>query len=244
MKKILFFLLCVTLLALSCSALTGETAYLKDEETLFSLQEREELNRTLDRLYQETGNTYVIATSSEWEVPENFAKSVFRKACQTLAHEESGGAFLFSVTERTWAFEFFGSVEERLDDAFLDQMEANVKSKLSLGDYFGACKAFSADCESLSFREAREPSFDLFGTILSSVIFSAIVALVSVWAMRLQLKSRRQRAAGAYAIKDSFQLSSSHDLYLYSTVSRTPRPKNHSSSGSGGSGRSGRSGRF
>jgi len=72
------------------------------------------------------------------------------------------------------------------------------------------------------------------------------VAGISVFVMASQLKSvRPQTAARNYMKPNSLNLTVSRDLFLYRTVTRTPRPKSNSSSGGrGSSGGGSRSGSF
>ena len=62
----------------------------------------------------------------------------------------------------------------------------------------------------------------------------------ALWAGMMSVRGKAD--ASEYIVKDSFVLTSQRDIFLYSTVTRVPIPKN-TSSNSGGS-RGGASGRF
>ena len=57
--------------------------------------------------------------------------------------------------------------------------------------------------------------------ILISLLIGLAIALVIVLLMKRSMSSvRKQKNAGEYVKKDSFQLVESRDIYLYSTVTR------------------------
>ncbi|MBQ8893802.1 MAG: hypothetical protein IJ043_05275 [Clostridia bacterium] len=71
-----------------------------------------------------------------------------------------------------------------------------------------------------------------------------MTGLITVTVMKGKLKTVRCRpGAEAYTRAGSMKLTVQQDQFLYSNVSRTPRPKSNSSGGGGGS-RGGRSGSF
>ena len=64
--------------------------------------------------------------------------------------------------------------------------------------------------------------------ILIAVAMGVLVGFLVAGALKSQLKTvRPQYAAANYVIDGSLNLTHSADIYLYSNVTRTPRPKNN-----------------
>lgn len=79
-----------------------------------------------------------------------------------------------------------------------------------------------------------------------SFLIAFVIAMIILGVMKKQLKSvEMQRGAVNYVRPGSMNVTAARDSYLYSTVSRTARPKNesssHTSSGGGSHGGGGRS---
>ena len=92
---------------------------------------------------------------------------------------------------------------------------------------------------------------DVFRIIGVSLLIGAAVSVITILIMRSQMNTARsQKDAGSYLVSGSYCLRRSQDIFLYSRVTRSPRPKSNSGGGSsvhrGSSGRShgGRSGGF
>jgi uncharacterized protein len=72
-----------------------------------------------------------------------------------------------------------------------------------------------------------------------------VIGLITVGIMSFRMKTVRQQAgASDYMRPGSMRLHNSQDIFLYSHVSRTPKPKSTSSSGGGGVSRGGSGGRL
>ena len=84
----------------------------------------------------------------------------------------------------------------------------------------------------------RGPS--VLGTFLIALAMGAVVALIAVLIMRGQMNSaRHQQDAAGYLKHDSFRLMVKQDTFLYSRVSKTPRPRDtggHAGGHTGGHG--------
>ena len=77
-----------------------------------------------------------------------------------------------------------------------------------------------------------------------SLVIGFVIAIIVVLVMKGKLKSVRMKDnATDYTVPGSMNITDGHELYLYSTVVATPKPRNDSSSGSGGSSHGGGGGR-
>ena len=81
-------------------------------------------------------------------------------------------------------------------------------------------------------KEYKEP-FGWFGAIAISLGIGFVIALIVVLVMKGKLKTVRFRNdATDYTVPDSMNVTDERELYLYSTVVATPKPKESSSSSS------------
>ena len=88
--------------------------------------------------------------------------------------------------------------------------------------------------------------------LFASLIIGLIIAAMTVLVMRSKMNTAKMQKSAANYLKDgSFRLRQRSDMFLYSRVTRTARPKNTSSGGgssvhrsSGGISHGGRGGRF
>ncbi len=229
-------------------------------------------------LIRDNGN--VLPDSRETALSEKLAKVSQDRACdlvvvtvqslagrdvQRYAHElydqngygqgstRDGILLLVSVRDREYAFSFNGFANEKLSNAAMDLLEKDVRKCLSDDDYAGAFDKFADDCDYLLGLARDGKNYNPFPWIIIpiSLILGFVIAFVSVSSMKRKLNSVRLAGNAAnYVRPGSLHLRDCRDLYLYSTVTRVPKPRDNGSSGrssggsrSGGS-RGGRSGRF
>lgn len=127
-------------------------------------------------------------------------------------------------------------------DSDWDDIEDTIKSNLSDGDVYGAFSSFADECENVleSYGKVQVKT----GWIFISLGIGIVIAFIVVLIMKSQLKTVRfQSKANNYLKDGSLNVTESRDIFLYSTVVRTEKPKSNSSSGSSSSG-GGRSGSF
>ena len=241
MKKV-FCLLLIALItcftALPCFAMQGE--YLRDDADLLTDQEEISIKTELAYLSEEFGcNKSALAYAHE--------------QYDAIYGGESYDGILLVInmdpSDREWAISFNGKYASYED---YDLMSNSV-IYLQTGYYHIALLNFDAACQDMFTAQRDNSEFDssagLLGGIANCLLIGFIIALIVVLIMKGQLKSVRSKAgANDYVVKDSFSLTRSNDIYLYSTVTKSPIPRNTSGSGArmGGTGgsRGGASGRF
>ena len=115
----------------------------------------------------------------------------------------------------------------------LSEYSASVTVSLENQDYTQAVTAFADTTSSLM---SSYNTKQLFIGIAISVGVGLVVALIVTSGMKKQLDGARHNVrAEEYVKGGSLDVKIARDLYLYSTVTRTPKPRNTSthSSGSG-----------
>lgn len=175
------------------------------------------------------------------------------KYAESRFHHTDGVMLLVDMERREVDICPFGSGVVAFNGVGQDYMLDQFDWMLTDGDYADAFMEFASLCDDFLAQAATgepynednlpEEPFPWLFALIGSLIVGLVAALIVTGAMKGQLKSVRSRAAAEdYVVRDSLKLTHSSDLYLYSTVTQTPRPKNNSSSGGGG--RSGGSRKF
>jgi len=272
MKKLLAFLaaLCVALtVALPVLADDPTLPRVVDEADLLTQSEEVALAEMIARIRDEYSFDAVIVTANSLggKSPMAYADDYYDYNGYGYGADADGILFLVSMEDRDYWFSTSGYGITVFTDYGIRQMGDAVVSYLSQGDYYEAFAQYLDTAESyllqaqsgnpVDVKDAPYPSgagtvvtdqrsalAKALGDWLVWLIAGIAVALISVGAMRAQLKSvMPRREAGEYMVPNSLKLAVSQDVFLYSTQTQT---RIESSSGhSGGSsvhtGSSGRS---
>lgn len=82
---------------------------------------------------------------------------------------------------------------------------------------FSACLAVAVCAETGS----SDDTLSVGGRVAIGILIGFVIALVIVLVMARKMSTvRKNRTADAYVVKNSFSLTESRDIYLYSRVSR------------------------
>ncbi len=159
----------------------------------------------------------------------------------------NGGILLLVVMDsRKWRISTDRVMRERLSDETTEKISERFVSRLSDGDYYGACNSYIDGVdEYLTYYETNGVAYDpSSGIDTSLLIVSTITAIILGIMFRVALintMSNVQKAttAGEYLKRDSVKITDKNDTYLFTNISRRRKGgKGRSSSGgsSGGSG--------
>ena len=174
------------------------------------------------------------------------------------------------MEEREWYISTAGDARYALTDYGIQQVGNAMLSRLSEGSYYEAFDVFYSelptyfdalangapidgfadysgdyyhgDQEDILYYEGSEEEFtpSLFLALLAGLAAGGITILI----MRAGMNSRRpQGSAEVYMRTGSYNLHTRQDMFLYSTVTKTPKPEPSSSDGGGSSVHSSSSGR-
>ena len=156
------------------------------------------------------------------------------------------------MEEREYYIRTIGQANDIFTNRVLMDMEDRFLDDLSDGDYYKAFDTF-LDCAAQRMSEyesegdSGQQHADSRGkvNILISLVIGAAVAGIVILIMRSQMNTAKAQKHAVGYIKDGSYHQTEHlDLFLYSRVTKTPKPQNNGGSRSGGGSRGGRGGRF
>ena len=156
-----------------------------------------------------------------------------------------GILLLVAMDEREWYILTNGECNEVFTSRNLDRLEDAFLDDLSDGEYYDAFSGFLDEVAScMDSPEQTASGSDV--NIGISILVGAIAAAVTVLIMRSQMKTAKpQTHAIGYIREDSYRITEQRDMFLYSRITKTPKPQSNGSSGrSSGGSRGGRGGSF
>lgn len=266
MKKKLFALLLALVLSLSCAvpafAANIDRSRIVDGAELLTDDEVSVLSDLLDEISTRQQMDIVVMTSDDlqgYDTATECADELYDYCGYGYGDDKDGIMLFISMDDRDWAISTCGRAIEVFGEYDCDYIADEIVPYLSDGDYAAAFELFAQLCDQFitngsvddpydddykdddyynDYRDFTIPSERLSPMwILGSIVIGVLVAVFVVGIMRSKLKTVRfQAAASSYVKLGSMQITDSSDLYLYRTMSRTPRPKSNDNSSSGGGG--------
>ena len=239
MKKLTSIFLAICLLSVLCLPANATAARLTDEADLLTSSEAAALEAKLDEISTRQGVDIVIVTveSTEGEEPRDFADDWFDYNDYGL----DGILLLVSMEDSDWYVSTSGYGITAITDAGLEYISDRFVPHLSDGEYMEAFETFADLCDSFITQAKTGDPYDShnlpkepFNVVLNLLIclgIGLVVALIVTGKMCSDLVTVRQQVkADNYVIPGSLQLTNSRDLFLYSQVTKTERPKSGGSS--------------
>ena len=244
-KRISVFLISI-LLCLACAfpVWAGTVSRLDDQAGLLDAEQQESLSSTLDEISERDQVDVVVVTvnSLEGKTAQAYAEDYFIDRGYGQGENGDGILFLLDMGDRNWAIATHGYAIEVFTDAGQSYIMDQVKPYLSDGDYNEAFHKFASECDDFitQANEAepydvenlpKEP-FDVGVNLLIALAVGLVAGLLVTGNMRRKLKTvRKQDRAASYVRQGSMEVTRSNDFYLYSTVSKSAKPKNEDSNG-------------
>ena len=213
-----------------------------DYTDTLSSDELDTLSSKLDDISAKWGVDVVCVLDTDYESYTYSATSYADDYYDYNGFRYDGIALAVFTVSREWAISTKGSAISTFTDKGQSDIISYIKSDMSDGDYYEAFSEFADKCdEYLQYEKDKgkaktdSSGKNLIIAIAISVVIGVIVGFIGSGMMKSKLKSVRfQSGAANYVVPNSFKLSNSQDVYLYSTVTKTKR-ESDSSSGSGGS---------
>lgn len=247
MKKLLVFIILLGLMIFNISA--GGVA-VKDDAYLLSENEKIQLENRIDSLEREYQIDFVIYTTNEYYNGDvRYAAADYY---DYNGYRDEGVLLYINMANREYFVLTTGSdTIYRITDYAIEKMNDGIGDKLSDGDYYEAMNHYldsivyyldfyNETSSPYDYNNHQTQSEKLSSSIMISSVIALVVSVVTTIVMTSQLKSvKAQRNASAYSAKEhkflKADITKSRDMFLYRTITRTPRPKPSDSSHGGSS---------
>lgn len=251
MKKILVCFLVLLLLAVPVFA---ENYHIHDDSHLLQDHDVEKLEQVYSDYADTHGFTPALVTVDSFGGlrAEEFAGQYY----DIMSYPEDGILLLVSLEEGQWYILTNGECYYRISDSEVNAIGDALVPMLQSSQYYAAflrfpelaAEIFTANEPTDAVQPDAAPAVPkkTYGkTIAISMGAGLLIGMIAVGIMAAKMKTvRAQNKASDYVRSGSFQLTASRDIFLYSHVHRTPRPKSNSSGSSGGGSRGGAGGRL
>ena len=253
MKKLLRFLLVTFLivsLAVPAFAANANAPGVVDDADLLSSDQEASLEREIMNLQNELSLDIVIVTTygTGSKSIQAYADDFYDNNGYGYGEDDSGILLLLDMESREWYISTCGEAIQIFSDRDLDDLGEEIVDDLSDGNYYGA---FCLWLEKLPgyVKDYREGD-SIFSNLPLALAIGLVAAAITILVMRSSMNTAKlQRGAVNYMTEGSFHLRQRSDVFLYSRVSRVPRPKNNGGGSSthrssGGVRHGGRGGKF
>lgn len=254
MKKLLALFLVLLLLAVPVSA---SGSLVQDDAELMPDHDAEKLEEIYGEYPYTHGFTPILVTTDSFGglSAEEFAGEFY----DVMEYPQDGILLLVSLEEGQWYILTNGECYDRISDGEAEAIGEELVPMIQDGTYYAAflkfpelaAEVFEANAPATEEDEGvavapAVPKKTYGKTIAICMAVGMVVGLITVGIMASQMKSvRAQNTASDYVRPGSMDLTHSRDIFLYSHVTRTAKPKNNSSGGhSGGGSRGGAGGRL
>lgn len=253
MKKIFTYLLTFLLiLSMAVPAFAAESGApgVVDNADLLSSEQESSLEREISNLRSELSLDIVIVTTygTGSKSIQAYADDFYDNNGYGYGSDNSGILLLLDMENREWYMSTCGEAIRIFSDNDLDDLGEEIVDDLSEGDYY---EAFSRWLDELpGYAEDYREGDSLFRHLPLALVIGLVVAAITILIMRSSMNTAKlQKGAVDYMRDGSFHLRQRSDVFLYSRVSRVPRPKNNGGGSSvhrssGGVSHGGRGGKF
>lgn len=279
-RKLISFLLLLSLLiylSVTAFATDPDAPWVVDNAGLLSSEEVAELNRQIQTLRSELELEIVIVTTygTDGKGVQAYADDFYDINGYGYGDTNSGILLLLDMDSREWYMSTCGDAIYIFTDYGLDRLGQTILPWLSSGNYYEAFQYWLSDLPEYvqAYRnhapidgyvqpDAYESpygdevvyydDFAIENPFPIALIIGLVAAAITILVMRGKMNTAKFQSGATDYLKDgSFHLRRRSDMFLYSRVTKTPRPKDTSSGGgssvhrsSGGVSHGGRGGRF
>lgn len=254
-KKIISFLfafilcICMSLPAFAAdNGFAGENDRVQDFSGVISQEDRDYLNNLYDEIAERQCVDVIICFTDSLDgmTTSEYAKNLYEENNYGYGENKDGVMLLVSFEDNDWYIATRGYGITAFTKSGIQYVGNQIKGDLSDGDYAEAAEYFARLCDEL-LTDAKNgtPYNESFGAtddgdtgagsvlpppmwILISIAVGVITALIVVGIMKGKLKTvKMQASANNYLKNGSLNITDSSDIFLYSNVTRTAKPKNN-----------------
>ena len=259
MKKLLScVLLTLLLLTLFLPVYASfENPSIVDEAGYLMQSELDSLSKELDKVREKYNFEVAIYTESDMtsSTAEESADDIYDYQGYGAGENDDGIMLYICSDTREYHFTTHGKGLKYFNANGLAYLESKIVPHLSENDYYEAFEKYIETTDELlqmakdgkPYNEKQYSMKYLFGVIIVCLIAPLLIAF---WMMKRKLKKMKTAVENDYAANyikpGSMRIDTSRDLFLYSRITKTERPKSSSGTHTSSSGRThgGRGGSF
>ena len=225
MKKILMICLVLLMLVMPVFAAENPEADLVvDYADLLTSSQEAELETQLQKLTEKYHMSVVIVTADSMGGKDTVAYA--DDFLDYNGYGEDGILLLINMEERQWHISTVGEAVSAFSDADIAHIEDQIVDDLRNENYMDAFEEFVSQCDNI-----LNDAFSLVTNLIIALVIGLIVAWISTRVMKGKLKTvHKQTMADDYVTAGSMKVDRSRDLFLYSHLDRTAKPKESSGS--------------
>ena len=244
LRKLMLLVMSVSIMSVflgfSVSSAAGKKSVIDDAE-LIKASDEKELDKKIKNIQKDKFDVVILTVKSlDGKSAQDYADDYYDNNDYGLDNEKSGVLFLVSKGDRKYHISTKGAGIKAFTDYGIGRIKEEIKPYLSDGDYFDACDEFlnitkdfvKAYKDGTPYDTDNPYNEEIDYVILEVIAF--VIALISVGIMRLRMNTAKPKGtAMEYIKKGSFKLTSEKDIFMYSTVTKTAKPKDNDNSAGG-----------
>ena len=248
LRKLMLLVMSVSIMSVflgfSASSAAGKKSVIDDAE-LIKASDEKELDKKIKNIQKDKFDVVILTVKSlDGKSAQDYADDYYDNNDYGLDNEKSGVLFLVSKGDRKYHISTKGAGIKAFTDYGIGRIKEEIKTYLSDGDYFDACDEFlnitknfvKAYKDGTPYDTDNPYNEEIDYVILEviALVIAFVIALISVGIMRLRMNTAKPKGtAMEYIKKGSFKLTSEKDIFMYSTVTKTAKPKDNDNSAGG-----------
>ena len=248
LRKLMLLVMSVSIMSVflgfSVSSAAGKKSVI-DDAGLIKASDEKELDKKIKNIQKDKFDVVILTVKSlDGKSAQDYADDYYDNNDYGLDNEKSGVLFLVSKGDRKYHISTKGAGIKAFTDYGIGRIKEEIKPYLSDGDYFNACDEFlnitkdfvKAYKDGTPYDTDNPYNEEIDYVILEviALVIAFVIALISVGIMRLRMNTAKTKGtAMEYIKKGSFKLTSEKDIFMYSTVTKTAKPKDNDNSAGG-----------
>ena len=248
LRKLMLLVMSVSIMSVflgfSVSSAAGKKSVIDDAE-LIKASDEKELDKKIKNIQKDKFDVVILTVKSlDGKSAQDYADDYYDNNDYGLDNEKSGVLFLVSKGDRKYHISTKGAGIKAFTDYGIGRIKEEIKPYLSDGDYFDDCDEFlnitkdfvKAYKDGTPYDTDNPYNEEIDYVILEviALVIAFVIALISVGIMRLRMNTAKPKGtAMEYIKKGSFKLTSEKDIFMYSTVTKTAKPKDNDNSAGG-----------
>lgn len=245
LRKLMLLVMSVSIMSVflgfSVSSAAGKKSVI-DDAGLIKASDEKELDKKIKNIQKDKFDVVILTVKSlDGKSAQDYADDYYDNNDYGLDNEKSGVLFLVSKGDRKYHISTKGAGIKAFTDYGIGRIKEEIKPYLSDGDYFNACDEFlnitkdfvKAYKDGTPYDTDNPYNEEIDYVILEviALVIAFVIALISVGIMRLRMNTAKPKGtAMEYIKKGSFKLTSEKDIFMYSTVTKTAKPKDNDNS--------------